>query len=139
MWPFRRKTPGEIDLDDLQSLVESSPVKRYVNILLLDLAKTGEDALCTLSKSHPLPSPAFCTWEEEIPPFEKVRNRLKVMAGVDPVVSHEPVKGRIELSIGVRPCIIHTEFDDRPEDPRVYLHLEWLQPEPGPSPPPERS
>jgi len=39
MWPFRRKIMAEeISLSDLKGVVESSPVKMYVNLLMIDLA-----------------------------------------------------------------------------------------------------
>ena len=127
MWPFRRRPAGEISLDDLRDLVETSPVKRYVNLLLLDLGGSDEGASCTLSKSRSLPSLTGYKWEEELPPFEKVRNRLKVMADLDPVTFQEPVKGHFKMQIGARPCIAHVDFDDGADDPTVNLRLEWTE------------
>ena len=99
----RRKKPinlDEIDLNELKELSAASPAKVWVNLLLLHICKDSGSSL-TLQKSKGIPSIPL---EEEVPPgeldFDRIINRLKVMAGLDPVTYREPRKGRISLTIG---------------------------------------
>lgn len=114
MWPFKRRRPGDAtDLSDLRNFVESNPVKKYVNCLLLALVKQGEGEH-RFSQPEPLPAPPRLSREDyEQASFAHVVNRLKVMSQLDPVTYHEAKEGKIELHVGsVGTVIIHARFDD---------------------------
>jgi hypothetical protein len=137
MWPFRRRSVEEklqagdsVDLDELGELVDTTPVKSYLNLLLIEMAGHGEEELM-LRQSTPLPWPEGYD-EEELPAFSTVINRLKVMSGLDPVIYHAPREGKIE-EIGIRlqddkmhSFALRTRFDDISGDRTVHLRLERL-------------
>jgi hypothetical protein len=131
MWPFsRRRQYGEITLDDIKELAESSPTKKYLNLLMWQMVRQDLAEL-TLWQMQRLPVPEHCT-PSELPPFASVVNRLKVMAGLDPVIYQQPKEGRIELRIGGRPLIFHARFVDIGSERSVHIRLERLD---GPVPP----
>lgn len=122
---WRLGDPGDsIDLEELKELAERSPTKKYVNLLLLVMAKNDVREV-VLRSSRPLP-PLRINREEEIPAFQSVVNRLKVMAALDPVIYHQPKEGKIELTIGASDTVIHLRFEDTAPDRCVHLRLEWL-------------
>lgn len=127
MWPFRRKIMAEeISLSDLEGVVERSPAKMYVNLLMIDLADRHTNT-CELSPHAPLPYSMM--WTEPLPSFEEVRNRLKILAGLNPVHYASPISGRIELGVGGCAWVLHAEFDDTPDNPRIRLRMESSEPE----------
>ncbi|MDM8005115.1 MAG: hypothetical protein QUV05_03040 [Phycisphaerae bacterium] len=136
MWPFgwwrrfwRRigllGDGASIDLAELKELGESSPTKKYVNLLLLEMAKGSIDEL-TLSRSMPLPRSKLDP-NAQIPTFESMVNRLKVLAALDPVIYQHPKEGRIELTIGSDPVAVHVRFVDTGPERSVHLRMEWLE------------
>lgn len=70
----------------------TEPTRRYV-AAFLDRILHGKSASCAARKSVPLPS----IGDLDVPPFEQFRNRLKVMAGLDPVLYKEPRTGNVEV------------------------------------------
>lgn len=70
----------------------TDPTQRYV-AAFLDHILHGESVTCTARKSVALPS----IGDVAVPPFERFRNRLKIMAGLDPVLSNEPRTGSLEV------------------------------------------
>lgn len=120
----RRKKPSspcEIDLDELKALQEASPSKTWVSLFLLHLCKDLGSSL-TLQKSKGIPPIPF---EEEVPPggfdFDQIMNRLKVMAGLDPVLYKEPQKGKISLCICGIWHHLDTTFVDSVDDSRCEI------------------
>ena len=124
MWPFRRKRDDDIDLRELRRLAEGRPVSNYVNLLVLDLCR-DERAEMVLRQSRPLPIPTRSDDAEyEIPEFRKVANRLKVMAGLDPVTYTEPKEGQIELMVSGKDVTVFLRFEDSCDDPTVRIRAE---------------
>jgi hypothetical protein len=70
----------------------TEPTQRYV-AAFLDHVLQGESVTCAARKSVALPSIGNMT----APPFERFRNRLKIMAGLDPVLYKEPRTGNVEV------------------------------------------
>jgi len=129
MWPFRRRKPhrgDELDLEEMRKVGESSPARRYGNLLLLEMVRNGP-AERTLRRSRPLPWPAHFG-DEELPPFTAVLNRFKVMSCLDPVTYHEPREARFSIMVRIddrmQEVIVHTRFNDSRDDPSVHLRMD---------------
>ncbi|NLX22984.1 MAG: hypothetical protein GXY55_15125 [Phycisphaerae bacterium] len=128
MWPFGRRNAldeREINWKEFGLLVETNPTKIYVNCLILHLYD-GDRHPCVLRPSEPLPEVPHYDLDEQ-PPIQRVVNRLKVMAGLDPVHFPQPRDGRIELQIRVAKCFLHVRFNDTGPDPSVTLRLEEVR------------
>lgn len=114
-------SPCEIDLDEFKALQEASPSKVWVNLFLLHLCRDSESSF-TLQKSKGIPPIPF---EEEVPPggfdFDKIMNRLKVMAGLDPILYKEPQKGKISLCICGVWHHLDTTFVDSVDDSQCEI------------------
>ncbi|MGE3182226.1 MAG: hypothetical protein AB7N71_11395 [Phycisphaerae bacterium] len=86
-WKKSTSAIGEVVAREVKS-----PVVQYVDGLVGETLRKGVHEL-TLYASDPLPI-LEDQWEvNEAIDFDHVRNRLKVMAGLDPIVYHEPMKG----------------------------------------------
>jgi hypothetical protein len=70
----------------------TEPTQRYV-AAFLDRILHGESVTCAARKSVALTS----IGDMAVPPFERFRNRLKVMAGLDPVLYKEPRTANVEV------------------------------------------
>jgi hypothetical protein len=113
-------------------LQNPSPTRRYVNCFLGSNSRRGP-AIHRIRKSHGLPALDGCP-DAVAPTFERFRNRLKVMARLDPVRYHAPKPGRFELIVhfdeepGLTEAkfMVHLMFDDASEDPCVELRFEPL-------------
>ena len=70
----------------------TDPARRYV-AAFLDRLLNGESAAYTARISIPLP----LIENLEVPTFERFRNRLKIMAGLDPVHYRDPRIGNLEV------------------------------------------
>ena len=102
MWPFRRRRTGEeVYLDDLSKLPEPSPVIKYVNLLLMDLAERA-DSVFTLQSDEPLPalSPGWAKGVEVIPTYSEVVGRLTKLTRSHHTDSVQARGGRIEIFVG---------------------------------------
>jgi hypothetical protein len=109
-----------------------NPTRRYVNCFLMATSQQDEPRHF-LRKSRGLPRleayPDIPT-----PSFERFRNRLKVMADLDPVRYPTRQAGRFELCThveqdgGLREAhfTVHVVFDDASTDPEVELRFEPL-------------
>jgi hypothetical protein len=140
MWPFSyernrksvesdlsdlMKRGDSIDLEEVRNAQEKNPTKIYINLLFLEMIR-GNVREFTLSKSIPLP-PSKLQPKAEVPTFESVVNRLKVMASLDPVIYQQPREGLIELTLGSHAVvIIHMRFVDQAPNRSVHLRLERL-------------
>ena len=142
MWPFgwwRRfwrhieslGDPREsIDLEELKAMACRHPATQYVSCYILRMARQNLTELL-LVQSEPLPQVAYYT-DPDLPSFESVVNRLKVMASLDPVIFHHPKEGKLEFNIGGSDAVIHVRFNDTTPDRSVHLRLEWLDEPPAP-------
>ena len=98
---------------------------------VISAEKGGSDSLI-LRKSQPLGllTPLLPAEERlEMDIFPDICNRLKIMAGLNPVVYREPVRGNITLGLPrdqttdvLREISLSVHFDDRCEDP--YCRIE---------------
>jgi hypothetical protein len=113
------------------------PAKRYVSLFLLDMLEAARLS-CSARASGVLP----VLRGQEPPEFTRFRNRLKVMAGLDPITYQAPRTGTFEL---VTPrqedgewydCYYTARltFTDLGIDPTVELSLELTRKQPGPDP-----
>jgi len=115
----RRKQPDsldEIDLNELKELSEASPAKAWVNLFLLHMCRDSVGSL-TLQRSKGIPPIPL---EEEVPSggfdFDRIVNRLKVLAGLDPVIYKKPRKGSISLCIAGTWYQVNATFVDSVSD-----------------------
>src|SRR5687768_732473 len=70
------------------------PAKRYVNLFLLEMLQ-GAPGVRVARRSAPLP-----VLQDHAPPdFDRCRNRLKVLAGLDPVAYPSPRDGTVDVGI----------------------------------------
>jgi hypothetical protein len=75
----------------------------------------------------------------DAPDFARFRNRLKIMAGLDPVTYPTPKNGTFEIAIDRKEngqwydCryTVHLVFTDASSDPSVELRAELKSQEPG--------
>jgi len=124
----RKKTIDftEIDLNALKELQEASPAKAWVNLFLLHMCRDSVSSL-TLQRSKGIPPIPL---EEEVPPggfdFDRIINRLKVLAGLDPVIYKEPRKGKISLCIQGTWYHLDTTFTDSVADSQCEITVTTL-------------
>jgi hypothetical protein len=127
----RKKTIDftEIDLNALKELREASPAKVWVNLLLLHMCRNSVSSL-TLQRSKGIPPIPL---EEEVPPggfdFDRIINRLKVLAALDPVAYKEPRKGKISLCIHGTWYDLETTFTDSVGDSRCEITAQRREPQ----------
>lgn len=95
------------------------PPVKYVSALLSEMTE-GKRSV-TLRASGKLPVPAGAG--SELPAFAQIVNRLKVMAGLDPVAYAEVVRKQFEVTVGERKRKISVAFDDKAPDPSCQLTL----------------
>jgi hypothetical protein len=120
----RKERRGDpIDPNELKVLSERSPVKVWVNLLLLHMYKDSVSSL-VLQKSKGIPPIPL---EEEVPPggfdFDKIINRLKVMSNLDPIACPKPCQGEFPLMIQGVPYTVSTTFVDTGADPRCEITM----------------
>jgi type IV pilus assembly protein PilB len=104
-------TGGEhsIDLDDLKEAAESNPVKRLVNMVLLEAIRNRASDV----HFEPFENEYFMRYRidgmlyEMLPPPKSIAmaiaSRIKVMSNLDIAERRVPQDGRIELIVGGRP------------------------------------
>lgn len=80
----------DIDLDELAELAQNPPAKRYLDSLVRQLA-AGQFTSRTLSDSDPLPRPTHW-YDEELPSFEDVHQRLRRMSRLGPDQRASPIE-----------------------------------------------
>lgn len=118
-----RKRKESIDLNELKELREASPVKTWVNLLLLHISRESVNSF-TLNRSNGIPPIPF---DEEVPPggfdFDKIINRLKVMSNLDPVHFKTPRKGAIHLTIHGIQCKVDLTFFDSQANSRCEMTM----------------
>jgi len=123
----------------VEDLRRMTPLVRYVNVLVYHLVKEGGGP-CTIRRSAPLPEvpKAYSPREraDEIE-FHRVCNRLKVIAGLNPVAYKHPVEGAIHMRIAGKPYVVRARFEDREDDYVITLTVSQeaagtqLKPAPG--------
>lgn len=89
----------------------STPVDRYVSLMLLQMFETGPTTR-VLRRSEPLPAVTFRTEAAEPQPLEAVVRDLKTRCGLDPQAAG-PLEGTIHMSIQHAPCTLRCRFDNR--------------------------
>src|SRR5215468_2367718 len=107
------------------------PARKYTNRFVYTLL-TGAMSSCVIRKSQPLPVLA----EGEPPPeFERFRNRLKIMAELDPVVYPIPRMGSFLISFDRRlggdlyelMYKVTAQFTDVGDNPQIELRGELIE------------
>jgi len=98
-----------IDLDDLKELADSNPVKRLVNMVLLEAIRNRASDI----HFEPFETEFFMRYRidgllyEMLPPPKSIAmaiaSRIKVMSNLDIAERRLPQDGRIELVVGGRP------------------------------------
>jgi len=95
---------------------------RYANFMLYDMERENTKSL-TISESKPLPMVSGLESDSPLPEFSKVRNRLKVMSGLNPSTYQEPVTGTITILISGAQHIAKVYFNDKADDPFCLIEL----------------
>ena len=110
-WTFfqPRAVDDAIDLQTLIEAADTHPAKRYTNLLLMDMLAKGLQER-TLSADEPLPG--FEHFDNTLPQFAVVVNRLTVMSGLDPIQYKTPRDGRFDLIVQGAPFGVFARFDD---------------------------
>ena len=106
----------------IERAAPSTPVIQYVNMILYRMFQDGTTSRM-LRQSGPLASVAELGTELTAPPLDAVVNRLKIMAGLNPVMYPKRVEGTIQLTIGGTECRVNCRFDDSADD-RCSIRLE---------------
>ena len=125
MWIRKRrhKDSIDIDIDEIKELRGRSPAKTWVNLLLLDMSRDSVNTY-TLKQSQGIPPVAH---EEDLPEgeisFERIINRLKVMAGLDPIRFTEPKKGSLSISVSGNWFTFNTIFIDSSDNPQCSITM----------------
>lgn len=103
---------------------DEDPVRSYTKWLLFDLWNNSVHYKVFMS-SDPLPIPPDFG-ADEVPSFERVRNRLKIMTKLDPVIYQEPHDGVIEMVINNKAVDYHIVFHDIEALPRFEVTIKEL-------------
>ena len=111
------------DLGNLVRLGEHIPAKEWVYSLLEYMLKDHVGSF-TLVKSQGIPSIPL---RDELPEgkldFDKIINRLKIMAGLDPVACKEPRKGDFPVLVGGKQYRITAGFTETDDDSTCEITL----------------
>ena len=110
------------------------PAELYANVFLVNLL-TSDAAAGTVRSSEPLPVLAGV---EYVPDFARFRNRLKIMARLDPVIYPTPRTGSFQVSTERQVDgawyeyrhTLHLLFTDTATDPSVEIRVELTSREP---------
>ena len=113
------------------------PAERYVNLFLLEMLQDGP-GVRVAQASVGLP----VLRDHEPPDFARFRNRLKIMAGLDPVTYPTPRSGTVDIAIDRQAdgqwyeCTytVRLLFTDAGNDPSVELRAELESQKPGVDP-----
>ncbi len=113
------------------------PAETYVNVFLLEMLH-AEQRLLVVKLSVALP----VLRGHEPPEFARFRNRLKIMAELDPVTYPTPTNGTFEIAIDRQvngqwyDCryTVHVVFTDSSDDPSVELSAKLKSQKPGVDP-----
>ncbi len=110
-----------ITFEEMLELVKDheDPVRWYTYWLLAETWRNNEHFRVFMPDS-PLPVPDEWT-AEDVPPYERIRNRLKVILGLDPVIYPEPKSGTVELVIGFIEVHYNITFIDTEPIPRFEV------------------
>ena len=128
----------EANMDNIREINTFSPVVRYVNCMLLDMAaKDRFPQTLTISGVLPKLSTKAGQWltAEDLNAVDLPHaiNRLKVMCQLDPIQYKEPITGQFLLRIAKRDFVVYVCFNDRSSPPSCQITIE-----PDDSPEPER-
>ena len=110
------------------------PAEHYANVFLVNLL-TSDTVAGTARSSEPLPVLAGV---EYVPDFARFRNRLKIMAGLDPVIYPTPRTGSFQVSTDRQlngawyeyRHTVHLLFTDAATDPSVEIRVELTSRQP---------
>jgi hypothetical protein len=113
------------------------PAETYVNLFLLEMLQAEKGSQVVRA------SVALPVLRDNVPPdFARFRNRLKIMAGLDPVTYPTPKNATLEIAIDRKDngqwhdCryTVSLLFTDARSDPSVELRAELKSQEPGVDP-----
>jgi len=104
-----------------EAIIETNPTKIYLNSLILNMFRAGTVS-CMLIESEPMPQ--IPDYDKEMPTFEHLMNRLKVLCQLDPVRYPLPKQGKVELMLSNHIYFLHASFDDCAADRSVEIRLE---------------
>jgi len=110
------------------------PAELYTNLFLVNLL-TSDAAASAVRSSEPLPVLAGL---EYVPDFARFRNRLKIMASLDPVTYPTPRAGSFQVATErqidgawyLYRHTLHLLFTDAATDPSVEIRVELTSREP---------
>jgi hypothetical protein len=118
-----RHRGGPYDLNNLVRLGEQTPAKEWV-YSLLDYMLKNHIGHFVLVRSQGIPSIPL---RDELPEaeldFDKIINRIKVMARLDPGAYKEPRKGEFPVSVGGRQYTITASFIETDSDSTCEITL----------------
>jgi hypothetical protein len=92
------------------SLRPSTPVDRYVGLMLLQMFETGPTTRI-LRRSEPIAPLTFKTETAAPQPFEEIVRHLKTRCGLDPQAAGS-LEGTMHLSVQRTSCTIRCRFED---------------------------
>ena len=92
---------------------------RYVDALLSDLSERQSGV--TLQASERLPTVQGIT--DDPPPFNQAVNRLKFLAGMNPIAYPKPTTGRFTWALRGQRYQVTAEFDDRCQAPHCRVSV----------------
>lgn len=102
------------DLGDLRNAACSTPVIRYVNMLLYQMHES-RTPIQVLHRAQSLPTLSLHDQILEPPPLELVLNRLKIMCGLNPVHYSTDIVGSCNLTIQQQEFSVNVTLNDESE------------------------
>jgi hypothetical protein len=109
----------------IERAMPSTPVIRYVNLILYQMFQEEKERRI-LRQSETLPIISEFGDDLQPPSLEAVVNRLKVMAGLNPVKYTDPTDGSLQVWIGGHECRVLCRFDDG-ADSRCEIRMEKME------------
>ena len=115
-WLFKRKIRKEkIVTKEIRITDPLTPLKIYVNLLLIKIAKTNPTTYI-LKRSEALPSLTLASETIEIPSIEDVVDRLKELCDLKPCDDQQTVDSTINLTIQEN-AYLYNKYN-------VYMHFD---------------
>ena len=122
----RRSAEQRVRAVNAVSLRAPTPISRYVNLMLLQMADTGLTKRI-LTQSEPLPVPTLHGDTTTSQPFEDVIRHIKTMCGMNPEQASGLQEGTAEIAVQRTRYKVTCRIDDR-ADRRCEIVLEEKEP-----------